>query len=810
MGMFVVIGRWLLAASLVVWLTGCGGGSGGSGDSVAENPTPSEPDPSTPEEDGGDENDDGDEGDGDGSTPPEEAANEPPVASIQFPLSGSRTTGASISVRGTASDPDGDAITSVTVNGVLADTDDGFASWRVPSLSLPAGTDTLEGLVQDARGEVSSFSLTVEQVENPGPALIAPHGLAFDSANGEPRLLVADDTSTWGAGALLALELNDGPNLGRRSVIGQKGDGNGIDFYQPVGVELDTAANRALVLDFGALAYGNGKVIAVDLATQARTLLLDGLNFPLSLAFDATNNRALIGDSGNADKLLALDLDDLASGTSTVVSAGFPSSIDLDSGNPDRALMVDGLVNVEALFDVDLTAKSKTKIATFADPDVVAFDPAGGGDLAVVTDGDAFFSVNLNDGSKTLLSGTDSEGVIIGKGPRFRSIEDILFDPTDPSRLWVADGYLKKVYVVDVNSGDRSVLANSWGQGPNFFAPTQVALLPGASADLSPSLVVLDDIRSWSGSEFYRVDLTPGSALGDRVLLSGFDADNPNQIRGSGPELSWPEDLVVEADGRMLVLDGEDDEAVIVAVDTQSGDRSILSGKDAAGDLIGAGPAFNGIQSLALDAANNRLFAAQRGALFAVDLETGDRTLISAGAGEDPATDIGSGPAFTAPLSLALDADNNRLLLLNGAYSPGSGKLMSVGLATGDRVVIADSVTGAGDVMQYPVSVSLDAANNRVLMLDALSGKSAIVAVDLDTGDRSVISGYDLGPDGERNSGDEQLFGGGSPFNPEADLADAVLDAGQRILYVTDNASGSLIAVDIDSGDRVLVSGFAF
>nr|WP_284500516.1 PQQ-binding-like beta-propeller repeat protein [Microbulbifer sp. GX H0434] len=301
--------------------------------------------------------------------------------------------------------------------------------------------------------------------------------------------------------------------------------------------------------------------------------------------------------------------------------------------------------------------------------------------------------------------------------------------------------------------------------------------------------------------------VTPGSTLGDRVLLSGFDADNPNQIRGSGPELSSPEDLLVEADGRMLVLD---DETAIVAVDAQSGDRSILSGENAVGDLIGAGPAFNGIQSLALDAANNRLFAVQYNALLAVDLDTGDRTLISAGAGEDPATDIGSGPALTDPLSLALDADNNRLLLLNGSYYPGSGKLMSVDLATGNRSVIADPDTGAGDMPQNPVTVSLDAANNRALVLDALSGKPGIVAVDLDTGNRSVISGYDLGPDGERNSGDEQLFGSGSPFNTEADLTDAVLDAGRRILYVTDNACGSLIAVDIDSGDRVLVSGFAF
>lgn len=99
-------------------------------------------------------------------------ANQAPTVTVQFPLSGSLTTGTSITVRGTAIDPDGDVITSVTVHGMLAETDDGFATWQVPNVPLQAGTQSLEGVVQDAEGGVGRFSLALERGENPGPELL--------------------------------------------------------------------------------------------------------------------------------------------------------------------------------------------------------------------------------------------------------------------------------------------------------------------------------------------------------------------------------------------------------------------------------------------------------------------------------------------------------------------------------------------------------------------------------------------------------------------------------------------------------------
>ena len=782
--------RWLAVVCLVALLSACGGGSSSSDD----------PAPSNDEEEGNLD-----------PAPPndeEEEDNLAATASVHFPLSGSQTTGNVISVRGTASDPEADEIISITVNGVLADTDDGFATWRVDDLALLDGANTLEVVVQDEKGSIGASSITLDKTRNPGPALHSPKGLAIDTTSGEARLLVMDQVLD----TLFALNLSDGPTLGHRTILGQTGDGHGINFFVPSQVVVDTAENRALVLDRGSV-QGTGKVIAVDLTTLARTELASGFSFASSLALDATNNRLLIGDSGT-DRLLTVDLDNLAAGTTNNVSIASPVSIDLDPASPGRALVVDTVVGIEALFEVDLADKSKRRVATFSDPKAVAFDPAGGSELAVLASkenvfSDNLFSVNVGNGSKTLLSGLDEEETMIGTGSRLTRISDMLFDPSDANRLWVTDSNNGAVFVVNLGSGDRITLGSRLGSGPDFLAPAAVTLLPNADTG-QPMLVVLDDIRNDGSNEIYGVNLTPGDTFGDRVTLSGFDADNPNQVRGQGPQLLVARDLVADtANNRLLVADASAN--TVVAVDPESGDRSTLSGDD-----VGEGPTFDNIRALAVDAANNRLLVAQRGGLVAVDLDSGDRTLISTGDGSGE-TDIGTGPAIRAPISVALDDQNNRLLvLLFNIDDEELGSLISVDLSSGDRSVISDPATGSGNILRIPVSVALDAANNRALVLDSALGFSidqvppSIVAVDLSSGNRSVLSGNDRGPDGEFNSGDDQLIGGGSPFNPTSAPADAAFDAEQGILYVTDQNTGSLIAVDVDSGDRVLVSGFDF
>ncbi len=764
---------WLLAAFLTVSLTACGRGSSSSNNPappIADDPaSPDDDDPAPPDDDAPTSPDDGD------PTPPEDEdptppENRAPTASVQFPLSGSQTTGNVINVRGTASDPEADRIDSVTVNGVLADTDDGFATWRVDDLALLDGANTLEVVVEDEKGSTGASSITLEKTENPGPALRSIQGLALDETGSEPRLLVVDNTFD----ALVAVDLSEGPTLGHRTILSRSGDGNGIDFAVPSEVVVDTATNRALVLDRRNF-NEDGKVIAVDLANPAA---------------DTTN----------------------------IVSVNFPTSIDLDPANPDRALMVDAVVGVRALFEVNLANKTKRQVVTFSDPEAVAFDPAAAGELAVLNDGKSIFSVNIADGSKTLLSGPDGEGTIIGTGTRLTAqITDILFDSNDVNRLWVADTSNEAVFVVDLGSGDRIALGSRLGSGPDFLEPAGVALVPNADTG-QPMAVVLDDIRNIGSNEIYRVNLSPGDAFGDRTPLSGFDANNPNQLRGEGPALGEGvvnifQDLVADtANNRLLVADSN--LRAVVAVDLESGDRTILSDNN-----IGEGPffSFNNGLALALDAVNNRVLVAASNAVLAVDLDSGDRTFVSEGDGSEE-TDIGTGPEILAPIDLALDATNNRLLVLGhvDGDDEAPGYLISVDLSSGDRTLISTPDIGNGNPVEFPMAVTLDADNNRALILDSASGLDinqrppSIVAVDLDSGDRSVISGHDLGPDGEFDSVDDQYIGGGSPFNPTSSPTATAFDAEAGILYVTDQSTGSLIAVDVDSGDRVLVSGFDF
>lgn len=66
----------------------------------------------------------------------------PPTAQIQFPPPQSLTEADSITVRGTASDPEGAEITVVRINGIDATTTDEFATWSV-DVPLTPGTNML-------------------------------------------------------------------------------------------------------------------------------------------------------------------------------------------------------------------------------------------------------------------------------------------------------------------------------------------------------------------------------------------------------------------------------------------------------------------------------------------------------------------------------------------------------------------------------------------------------------------------------------------------------------------------------------------
>jgi len=266
------------------------------------------------------------------------------------------------------------------------------------------------------------------------------------------------------------------------------------------------------------------------------------------------------------------------------------------------------------------------------------------------------------------------------------------------------------------------------------------------------------------------VDLTTGN----RTLVS-------NASTGSGLNLTGTNDVALDATNkRALIVDRS--LRALVAVDLVTGNRTIVSDVS-----TGSGPGFFDPSSITLDAANNRALIIDqidyRGiqrALVAVDLATGNRTIVS-----DASTS--SGPVFVNPIRVTLDTANKRALVIDGTF--GSNALLAVDLATGDRTIVSDVSKGSGPAFINLTGVTLDAANKRALVTDSKFGLLALVAVDLTTGNRTIVT--------DASTGSGPAF-----ISPDI----VTLDAANNRALVIDSGLNALVAVELVSGDRVIVS----
>jgi DNA-binding beta-propeller fold protein YncE len=86
-----------------------------------------------------------------------------------------------------------------------------------------------------------------------------------------------------------------------------------------------------------------------------------------------------------------------------------------------------------------------------------------------------------------------------------------------------------------------------------------------------------------------------------------------------------------------------------------------------------------------------------------------------------------------------------------------------------------------------PWEIAFDAANNRVLVTD--SGLSALMAVDLTSGERSIFADLEIGS--------------GPPFTYVQGIA---VDADNRRAFVADGDLEALFVVELGSGERAIAS----
>ncbi|MEE2730700.1 MAG: PQQ-binding-like beta-propeller repeat protein [Pseudomonadota bacterium] len=710
--------------SLIGFLTACGGGGGGGGNA-----------------------------DNGGEAPLQPAA---PLASIQFPTPQSLTNQTSVIVRGTAQDPDGSTITGVFVNGIEVQSDDGFATWQV-TVPVRLGTNTLTVETEDATGNIDPAAASVDIRGHTLPLISGANenAMSVDTANN--RALMVDNNHD----AILAFDLASGERTVLASPRGLDnfinlepvGSGEALDFSSQL--NFDSDAQRALVLEPLNSAFTLRGVVEVDLNTGERSVFYNPnqgsgpqIDRIRSFVFDRANNRLFILDGFSRNlRLMEVNLTNLE----RRVIRGFETvPSDALALNTDNQLLMTGEINQKTVL----------------------------------------YSVNSSTGDRELISGMDTDNTLVGNGPEFENPASIKVD--DNNRALMMDQVLKKIVLVNLDNGDRTILE---GTGVDFIVPV------GADFFGAQHAIVIDrDIES-----LIVADLISG----DRSLLT-------NNAIGTGVRFNQPHTLADLGNYRALVTDSSSGR--LFEVDLTNGNRELVL--DNPGEL--------NLQAMTLDKPNNRAFFINNTEndpkLVELNLSTKALRVISSAA-------IGSGPTLVAPEDIAFSPVSNRVFVIDSE----ARALLVIDITTGNRSIISDD-SNSGPAFDFPLAFVINRSETTAFVGD----EGALMAVNLATGDRTLVSGIDfttgdqIGASGlfditamildETNNriftGSEEaeftivdLTTGEQTEVPSdfsglgfSTIKDLIIDTENQRAFVLDSSKRAIFALDLVTGSRVLVS----
>ncbi len=653
---------------------------------------------------------------------------DPPLARIDFPLPMALTDAETIRVRGTARDPDG--IASVRVNGILASTVNGFASWWV-EVPLDVGQNLLQVETLDLAGNLDP-SAAETSVRRDGVIVRRPEGLALDPARGTCFVFdwVPDGFEQLPKTRIVAADLA----TGELSIVSSSAKGSGpLPRYASSEMEFDSVAGRLLLLD-GTL----NSLLAVDLVSGDRTVVSGGtvgsgppLASVTGLELDLDHDRAFVFDQSFDPASGALLGVNLSSGARWVVSSPAVGSgpwpkyqrfmqrvpggdrllvacymtdvlLGIDVGTGDRAILSDVSSSVGApwfgIWSVAAIPGGRAWVSSVGDGRLFALDLASGKNATIAApppgeDG-ALMDLKLDAGSDRLLAADDMHAALIALDLKSGALEVALRNSIGSGieyrrsmvrgtavnaagRALVIDPILGELVEVGLASGVRTLLSGSGvGAGTDFVQPIAVAF--DASAGTERALV-LDP-----GLGVVAVDL----ATGDRSLVSGAGV-------GAGPAFQFEPSATLSmkvTDGIAWVMDSADDffSNRLMAVDLATGNRRLVSG-----DGVGAGRPLIFCYDFDVDEEGGRALAISLEELVSIDLASGDRALFSGSA-------AGSGPEFNDPVLIAWD-DLEQRAIVYGVYAG----LISVDGASGDRLLIAHFDPSKGPRLAWPMSMAL-------------------------------------------------------------------------------------------------------
>ncbi len=593
------------------------------------------------------------------------------------------------------------------------------------------------------------------------------------SVNEEKMFVIETPIGNLGAG-VYEIDLL----TGERVIVSSRVVGTGVNLYEPSSIYLNDQENKAYIIDQEDFETFPS-LFEVDILTGNRTII--------------SNNSNGLGDDFSTPRALCLNvLENKAYVTDSGVDAIF--EVDLVTGN--RRIISDAVTgsgpNLSSPKSITLNSSENTLYVS--DSEWVSGDFVG-----------SIIEVDIVTGNRTVVS-----DAMIGSGPSLSSPHSITLNTKDnkiyvSDSSWAGDGYLGKIVEIDLATGNRTVISSDTvGAGPEFEYITSFSL-------------VQEKGKAYVTDSSLGAVLEMDLATGNRTIISsskvgmGRRMSSLMSIRLNGSEdkayvlnmsystlfeidlLSGDRDVVFDAsiglgvalnnahsiflnrvESKVYIADAA--EEAIFEVDLATGNRTIISDS-----TTGIGVDFDYPCYIVLNAAEDKAYVADSGssvkAIFEVDLATGNRTIIS-----DAMT--GSGPNLSNPKSITLNALESKAYVVDSLFQD---ILFEIDLSTGNRTIVSDAMTGSGPNFISPLSANLNALEDKAYVVDR--DAQAIFMVDLTTGDRTVISGDSVG--------EGTLFIG--PYS-------LTLNSAEDKIYVLDKHLSAVFEVDIETGDRRIIS----
>jgi len=393
-----------------------------------------------------------------------------PVVELHFPTQVGLTDATTLRVRGVASD-DLSEITSLTVNGVSAETTDGFANWQV-TIDLALGETEIEVVATDAVGLSSTaavFSTITRRDDLSGAYNVADEsmerffGLQF--LPDTEQLFVAEDKRNY-----YLLDADTGAATMVSTAV------DPINHDQNVNGRTYASAYYSINGEQGIYAGGTIGIYHVNLESGVRTLLTDASYGDDSLPFDhlralAVYEGATLGDSylfaGNilSNQLMRVDLQ---SGEKQVFSdnanTGLGEAIVGSLGVENIGISTEkGLVYVStsiAIYEVDLGFETRTLLATNDEPNDIHIPRFGS---ILLANGSDICGIALDAGTRFLSCVDLSEGGSFDKRVVSNSITPGETEGVTSGAGWAARGlyymsYANTIGVTDLVTGEPLVL----------------------------------------------------------------------------------------------------------------------------------------------------------------------------------------------------------------------------------------------------------------------------------------------------------------------------------------------------------------